>query len=1070
MSASKRKILSRPNALEQSPTSSMSGAEMLVLQQNIKQYIITRQLRPLTAHELEEFEKIKEQLLPGLLRYSQSAGSSLTEGPSSSNNSNSTKQSKGVSPHPSRKVLMSPQAQPEIYPTSEPLLSTAQPPGRAPTLSTHAKMKAGTKLKQLTLKPGSASLSGNLNQPQAGPRSTSASGVVTNATKGGEKKKRPRIDVYHDPENTDQKRRRRKTKADAGDSDKENRNPFEPVSPKQGKKVLGDNTNLTNNATKSLDPKGKNVIRKNVASKTSTANTTTTMQKATPGTQQQKSSLALPSIPAVHAATKATTKNTKQNKKSRVVVFQDTDAPLTEEAKVVVQCKEPSIRILTKVAAVDPPSISQHVVGNEPEESAEETSTGVQSQDGLNPVKVVKNSAPSAGSVNEVLASVADDDTTISFEPYVKLEGDKSPVVSRGVVEPEEVQGSEDSEVLYISNGSQEEQTFPMPEFLAHGAPKESEEPEEEEATLPMPGFLVQELPEDPQEAPTLPMPEFLQNNSLEEQDELPEELEHVAEAIAAINSPSSQSWEDTVAEFQTESIFDTETSESTIFVDGVWCISDYKSGVNTTVCGHKEQWIAVETNLHVQFWRLSGRESLSDSKWCRRVQLRKASNYPTQVIFAPDDSFAIVLNPMERSFIKVSLEENKETIQSEPRYVKVNWSGLMPSLTCTSFVTECANEGESRTSHQLVFGADDPGSICVMPIPDYDATSETKPSLKTLCYLGSNELASSIVRVDNTSSLVLASFGTAMVLWDLDDCSRPVSVADASFVLSPLPSPLPTAPSMAPSIMSATVPKQFFKEYEGLLQSKIIPPSNWPILTVLMMCDTEVDDSVRNESERCALYVIKGDGIELVHKYSGTQSISIASSSSRVVACQTKRNGKDNLCLWNILKPEAVIQLSLLDPPSQQDVVSQRQLQQNEIPRLDIALRSLRGESNRDKSDNEVFDTFSTASTLSPPPAVLSSSPYLPFDGGLSAEQLDTSVLDQLPEPALILDSQGQRQRQPKEWIDLTSVPWMGRKRVQFSVQKEQRWVVVVQHEISKQNSSVVHIMDLMSILSAAA
>ncbi|KAF9175618.1 hypothetical protein BGX20_002945 [Mortierella sp. AD010] len=1050
----------------------MSGAEMLVLQQSIKQYIITRQSRPLTAHELEEFEKIKERLLPGLLRYSQSAGSSLTEGSSSNSGNGSTKQSKGVSSQPNRRGLMSPQAQQEIYPTSEPLLSMAPPPVRAPSLSTHTKMKAGAKLKQLTLKPGSSSLS-NSNQPQAGPRSTSVSGVVANTAKDGEKKKRPRFEVYRDPENTDQKRRRRKTKGDTGDSDKENRNPFDVISPKQGKKVLGDNTNLTNTNTKSLDPKEKSVISKNAVSKTSTAptaNATTTAQKATPMVQQ-KLILAPPSMPAVRTATKATTKNTKQNKKSRVAVFQDTNAPFIEEAEVVAQCKEPSTGIPTEVAIADPLGISQDVASNEPEEPAEGTSTEAQLQDGSKPAKVAENSTHAAGSVNEVLASV-DDDTAISFEPYVKLEGDKSPIVCRGVVEPEEVQGSEDSEGPYISNGSQEEQTFPMPEFLAHGAPEELEGPDEleepeereEEATLPMPGFLVQELPEDPQEAPTFPMPEFLQNISPEEQDELPDESGRVAETITAINSPSSQSWEDTVAEFQTESIFDTETSESTSFVDGAWCISDYKSGVNTTICGHTEQWIAVETNLHVQFWRLSGHESLSDSKWRRCFQLRKASNYPTQVIFAPDDLFAIVLNPMERSFIKVSLEDSKETAQSEPRYVRVNWSGLVPSLTCTSFVIERANEGESRTSHQLIFGADDPGSICVMPVPDYDTMSETKPLLRTLRYLGSDELASSIVRVDNTSSLVLASFGTAMVLWDLDDCSRPLSVADASFVLSPLPSPLPTAPSMTPSIMSATVPKQFFKEYEGLLQSKIIPPSDWPILTVLMMCDTEVDDSVRNESERCALYVIKGDSIELVHKYSGTQSVSIASSSSRFVACQTKRNGKDSLCLWNILKPEAVIQLSLLDPASQQDNVSQRQSQQNENPRLDIA----RGELNRGKSDNEVFDIFSTASTLSPPPAVLSSSPYLPFNEELSAEQLGTSALDQLRGSALVLDSQGQRQRQPKEWIDLTSVPSMGRKRIQFSVQKEQRWVVVVQHEISKQNSSVVHIMDLMSILSA--
>ncbi|KAF8978571.1 hypothetical protein BGZ46_006334 [Entomortierella lignicola] len=1039
MSASRRKISSgRSNALEHSSAPKISGAEMLVLQQNIKQYIITRQSRPLTTHELEEFEKIKEQLLPNLLRYSQSTGPSLTE--DSSNSSSSSKQGKTVLLKPNRKISVPPPVPPEIYPTSELSSSRAEPSYRTPTLSTHAKTKTGPKLKQLTIKE-------SLNPAANLTRSISTSDVVANAAKGGEKKKRPRIDVYHDPENTDKKRRRRKAKDDTGDSDKENRNPLDSAPSKQNKRVLGDNTNIANNATKSLDPKGKNNASKPVVSKTGIVNATTDTPKTTSRTQK-KSNMPLASQ-AVPSTTNVSTKNVKQKKKSQATVFQDTD-PIAGGAQFVTITQDRAIETSTDVTIVNPQVILQDDAANEPEKLIERSPVEAQSQRGSKPIKAPTKTPTSATPANEVLASLADDDAA-SFEPYVRSKGDKSPVIRRSAVEPQEVQGSEDSVEIYIPDGSQEEQTFPMPEFLADVAPEDSEE----QATLPMPNFLGQDLPEDPREEPTLPMPGFLLGDQLEEQSEQEEELEEGPTTV--INSPSSQSWEETVAEFHTTSMFDTEASESSVFSEGVWCISDYKCGVNTTICGNTKQWIAVETNLHVQFWQLNNCEDLSDGRWCRRFQLRKASNYPTQVVFAPDDSFAIVLNPLEHTLVKVSLKEfkeNEDAVQPEPLHVKVNWSGVMPSLTCQSFIIECASETGSEISSRLVFGTDEPGSICIMTVPDYFTSSEATLSPKTLCYLGTNELASSIAKIENTSSLVLASFGTAMVLWDLDDCLEPVSVADASYFLSPLPSPLPTAPLMAPIILSATVPKNFFKEYESMLQSKRLSPSDWPILTVLMMCDTEVDDSGRNESERCGLYAIKGDSIELIHKYIGSQSSSMASSSLRFVACQTKLNGKDSLYIWDILKPEAVLQLSLFDSPSQQEFLSQTQHQKKELPRLDMTITNFRG-----KLSNNSLDIFSDASTLSPPPTLLS-----------SQEHLNLNSVDQLPEPTLSHGGQRHQQRQPKEWIDLTSVSWMVRKRVQFSVQKGYHWALVVQHEMSKPNSSVVHVVDLRSILSTSA
>lgn len=134
--------------------------------------------------------------------------------------------------------------------------------------------------------------------------------------------------------------------------------------------------------------------------------------------------------------------------------------------------------------------------------------------------------------------------------------------------------------------------------------------------------------------------------------------------------------------------------------------------------------------------------------------------------MYAPDDSFAIVLQPLEHSFVKVMLGTVQDTDQLHSRHSTFTWSGADLSMTCDCFIVERSEKDVTDAAavgaYGLVFSTSEPGSICVLDIPKDD--KEAAP-LNRLNY-STNERASSVRRVCNTSSLVLASFGTALVLW----------------------------------------------------------------------------------------------------------------------------------------------------------------------------------------------------------------------------------------------------------------------------------------------------------------
>lgn len=199
---------------------------------------------------------------------------------------------------------------------------------------------------------------------------------------------------------------------------------------------------------------------------------------------------------------------------------------------------------------------------------------------------------------------------------------------------------------------------------------------------------------------------------------------------------------------------------------------------------------------------------------------------------------------------------------------------------------------------------------------------------------------------------------------------------------------------------------------------------------------------------------------------------VSFASSSSRMVACQINHDGKASLWLWDILKSDPTIQLSLLESPSHGDVATHKSFQQQKFWKRQISPQDLRIENESQIArDNDLVDVFSSVSTLSPPPEALSSSHTT---AECKTDESKERPIIHVEEPA---QSRKDREKQtmdrvvkkPEEWIELTSVSWMEREQVQFSVHCEQRWVVVIQQDRIKESSSVVHILDLEALLSAA-
>lgn len=1062
---------------------SMSGAEMLVLQQSVKQYILARQTRELTEHELEEFEKLRSRLLPSLQRYSQSQ-SHLTSSQSSpaiqlgggrglllrgGSTVDISKRAAGASSSQQGRLSNSQQQQqqqqeqqrpagrsntktPVSYPTTSSPgrpVSTAtqkhQPtPGPLSTTSSHL-IPTTVASKPVRQPLGNRVISKNtgntLLQPAmatnitaAAPNTSRVSLAPTKTGPNKSDKKRPKgFAVYQDKENENAPSKRRRLKGQAGhesDSDKENRDPLAAtasasIATPRKPNVLGEKTNFINNAlnTKVGIMKGKEALRNIVASKIvdMAAAAPLVIPKTAKSTQQQQEQQKQQQHTRLYpSSTPAATKAPVAKPNSHRRVIQDEEPTTVAEESKTKDAPEQGgshgrLLLNVKQEPVDVVKLEPATTVEWPVEARSPVRQEIVRIPETPPRDTVRvpETPPrkSAGTLQQIPGSVEAEGSTSSFERYVKLEhADKRLAPRKPTADYYEIPCSEASQDS-IGSASLEE-TCPMPEFLLEGLP---EDPPHDEAEV----TLVDDVN--------------------------PKQLNHRVHAAASASPARTVS----------QSSRRNSTLESTAFADGLWCIEDLKNRVEGTVCGFQDQWLAMETTSHVQFWKLENDTPSVKNQWLRHINLPKASLRSTQVLFAPDDSFAVVMDASEFSFTKLPLQDLDYLQQSDVAFPTYAWTGVNPSPGYKGFIMK---QGSSD-GHLIVVATEEPGSIGFISVPGDDGETDGRDMLqaKSVTVPGAEGSASSLALVGNTS-LVAATFGSTVVIWNVNSLQEPVSVVDTS-----------SLSLTNPKLVYAAVPIQFFEQEKVLGMDRSIP-ATWPVLSVFR------DNT---QSNQCALYVMKGGHIERIHQYQGSSSISTVCASSRFIACQLKVDGKDVLQLWDISKPEPLIQLSLLEPPSLAEVATQRSIQQQSLWHQQVT-SAIKQEENETRSRDDLDDLFSSVSTLSPPPDDLSSPPVPSIENEPAAalplplpEERTPSPVRRRPIVNIDVRRRSQSQslsgrvsRAPTEWIDLTSIAIMERKEVSFSIHASQQWVVVVQKSSMMKSPSVVHILDLMSIL----
>ncbi|KAF9577391.1 hypothetical protein BGW38_007427, partial [Lunasporangiospora selenospora] len=426
--------------------------------------------------------------------------------------------------------------------------------------------------------------------------------------------------------------------------------------------------------------------------------------------------------------------------------------------------------------------------------------------------------------------------------------------------------------------------------------------------------------------------------------------------------------------------------------------------------------------------------------------------------IFAYDDSFALAVNVADQCYTKVLLDVTG-SFDPVSACFTARWTDMKAVDIDQAFIVETMDQGR-----MLILGSDKPGTLTLIPVLECADNNVVPASVKARALSCSNSsgAVSSVTNVRNAPFLILATMGDSMVLWDMQAGDSPISVNNL---------PLPQSKAV-----SATIPRQFFKQYESVLDSDptALPVFEWPLLVTLKTNDPT---SLKNDSDdQCLLYVVKGSAIRLVHGYNGSRYSDFMRASSRFLVCQSTHSGAEKLRLWDVLKPEAVLEISLNLSHTNPTKHSANLPRTRPPPPPSSQDSNLR----RHSSLPLELDVFSDASTLSPPPDVLSSS-----QSSLTNEEGESTVLNVSAEllnlPAMPLAHNSETK---KDWIELESVAISEQRGVvRFSIHDEQPWVVVTQqqrrllhqdvllshHAYSWADSScAVHIMDLRTVLAA--
>ncbi|KAF9957021.1 hypothetical protein BGZ72_002259 [Mortierella alpina] len=1050
--------MTKKRVAEPSTCQPMSGADLLILQQSVKQYLLAKQTRELTPHEQEEFVKIKELLVPALLRYAQPAASAA---------SSST-----------------PHINPPMDARAEQVLPPKATPSRQLTLP--GRSSVTSKLAQTRTKPERPQPQQTPSRPRPLGPSTFQNKETAAPTANTKKGTRKRLEIYQDDENAQPKRRRVKAGRDqGGDSDKENRNPADASSVNRTKRVLGEITNTAKNFPMNQNRKGKSVQNSAIVSDKALVQTkylSNTTRKAKDAQKAITDAAQTDSQKGSETINRPAPEVTKGNKTAAV---DSTPAPTPTAIK-----GRPSSQIAdeeTETAVVQRLEISSELTSIEKDANtpAPVTTVSAINEDRDENEELILQSltaaecTPAKGSLSEacgiieIPGSVEDEQSAKSFESSInqarKAFALNSPRIGTSAIraidllEYEEVQDSQEpstSQDILSLHGS-----------LEPGSPSREEVQDPEytpscrgslEPTLPLPEFLLdheyEEVP-DSQESqslqdellcsqePTLPQPNFLLGYDTEEEEAMDGRTEDgVNGKVLSRPVPTTRSVA-VASKAETASRVNNHLAvESTNFADGVWCIDDCRQEVMSIVCGHGDRWIAVEMAKEIQFWRLQSYEDLSKSRWCSLFTHKKSCARSHQIIFAPDDCLAVIFTSLDTSYFLVQLDRVGQ--HTDVSQEVVMGSGVQPSLQCNGFIMEREDarysiNGGPEYDYIIVLGASEGGSLCLIPIPRWREgilLETVKVELLPIC--SSRDTVGSMVPVENARSLVLASFGTDLVLCDFYE-GLPVCTTDIASALPTHPYSLLAALPPIPTVLSATVPSMYFEEYPEHTSASL-----YPIMAVLQMhhgpgntLDTDVEDN-------CALYAMKDGAIELVHKYQGSNSVSVASSSSRFVMGQSKQDGKDRLFLWDLVQPEITAQFSLQEPPTREHLASQGSLH-----RVQVSTKI-----EEDEVDTVSLNFFSDDSTLSTPPGVLSDSS--------EAEESDRVQLPGRDKDEGVKLQERPLSRQSDEWIDLISVSWTERKEVQFAVHPDQRWVIVAQQDKSMGCTTAIHILDMVTLL----
>ncbi|KAF9300613.1 hypothetical protein BGZ74_007696 [Mortierella antarctica] len=1058
--ASRKPHIAQSPAGDRNSLTNLTGAQLLATQQTIKSFLLTLKTRALTDREKAEFNKARCQLESALQQRLQAAPTTTTAaGPSMKFNLKDATKSPGVS---SKHQL-------KLHP-----ISSLRPP-MLPSRATQSSSQNTTK-KSNILQPSTMF---NLPHSQKASQSSPSRRPVSSKSNAG-KPIQQKLEIYRDPGSvaspvplsSSSLRNVQGPRGKGTTVDKENNgstgkvprgvltekplnNPNAPIAarqtlfknPKEANQQKAYDSITFTHLGRPKQPKGQQRIPQG------------TQQRTQQGTQQA-----------------STPRKRPFNDENELYPFKQ-QAAITPPAAKAIRVQPPgesrleeshlripeSPRMLVEVSSVD----FQYMNRKLAEAPQDESKANVRNhQQPTTPLI----SSPSR-SENEVLASIEDEGTSTSLDELlarhkVKDEplSQKKPTVHEALLQTKDIDEIEDSQssknsdahdtidshVTTESQNSRHSLLTTIDTFDSHSHDSEDE-------TAPQPGFLLGNVPEpevpaevdeiEGSEEGTLLRPDFLED--LREHGHVSEIEDDSDSDGGYISFPYSDVSRRGSAKL--DAGLDSLVRQSTDCVDNVWCIDGFRNVILSTTCGHRDSWIAIETLHHVQFWHL---ESASEGKWIKQSQHYKTAFHYPQVLFAQDDSYALIIDSTQQRYTKVPLS-TCDAVSS------VAWRSVTPNHKLDAFIRLDGHGDDS-----IVMGAEEAGTLLRVHVQkDVENYPACIPA-KQLYYAEAKGAARSICAVRNTRSLVAAVFGQEVVL-----CIVTLPVMD---------------------IISTSVPSLFTQEYAEMICSGALPPSQWPILAVIRMSELD-NTSLDQDQDQCGLYVMHKKAIQLVHKYQGTRDISSVSCSSRYVACHFNLAGKDTLRLWDILHPEPVLAMSLVDPSfvtcKKDDAgLSRDPAKASEAETARLKRTTPESEEKEDSEDKEE-DSYLNSSTLSLPPSDMSWSqeettsddqtlldipPREILDSDKSVKENGSSSTP-TPGPRLSQSiSQGQEEARPrKEWIELESVAWEEHK-VLFSLHPNQHRMIVVQQDRRSgkiaaspiSSTSSVHVMDLEPLL----